>query len=265
MRSGKTMPHAAAVLAALFVWWFATGAILWANGVAAARRPAAVAATALAALGLLALWLTRDTATAAGAYAAFLAAIAVWAWHELMFLTGRITGPRTTAAPPATSAVGRFRAATEVVLYHEVALALTLALVAALTAGGTNRVGLVTFAALWALRLSAKLNVFLGVRNLSQELLPASLAYVGSYFRRRECNWLLPFSVAFGTGAAVLLLAPTWAHAADDFAVAGGTLTATLVLLGVAEHLFMVAPFEPSVLWRWATAARSDPSRATQP
>lgn len=252
------LAHAAAVLVALFVWWFSTGAILWANALPRAGRGLFVVAISVVALASLAgIVAVRDATDAAHAYLGFMCAIGVWGWHEVMFLGGHITGPRTTAAPPPGSGVGRFRAATEVVLYHEIALALTLALIAALSVGAGNTVALVTFAALWAMRLSAKLNVFLGVRNLSEDFLPERLAYVETYFRREPMNPLLPVSVALGLAAAAHLLAPTFG--AEPFAVAAGALTATLVLLGVVEHLFMVAPFSASLLWRWAMARAPAP------
>ena len=40
----------------------------------------------------------------------------------------------------------------------------------ALTWGGANQVGTWTFLVLWVMRLSAKLNVFLGVPNLTERV-----------------------------------------------------------------------------------------------
>lgn len=255
------LAHAAALLTALFVWWFSTGAILFANGLPRWTRGwVAAAATAVLLASLAGLYAVRDLTTVGGAYLGFLCAIGVWGWHELMFLTGRITGPRTTPAPPTGSGLSRFRAATEVVLYHEAALAITLAGIAALTMGGQNQVGLATFAVLWVMRLSAKLNVFLGVRNLSEDFLPDDLAYLQTYFRREPMNPLLPICVAAGLVASVLLLESAWSGRADPFTAAGEMLTATLVLLAVVEHLFMVAPFSATGLWRWAMASRRAPS-----
>ena len=257
------IPHAAAVFTALFVWWFSTGAILYANGLPRRARGLSVAvATAVLVASLAGLYLWRNAETASGAYLAFLCAIGVWGWHELMFLTGLITGPRTTSAPPEGSGVSRFRAAAEVILYHEVALALTLVLIAGLTLGGANQVGLATFAVLWIMRLSAKFNVFLGVRNLSEDFLPAHLSYVESYFRREPINPLLPFSVAAGLVASGVILHGAWSADAAPFLVAGGTLIATLILLAVIEHLFMVAPFPATGLWRWAMTSRRTPDDA---
>ncbi len=134
-----------------------------------------------------------------------------------MFLSGRITGPRTTAAPPAGASVSRLRAAIEAILYHEVALALSFAIVAALTLGGDNLTGLATFAILWVMRLSAKLNVYLGVRNLAEEMLPAHLAYLETYFRRGPMNLLMPVSLAAGLIAAGFVLNATWRGGADGY------------------------------------------------
>ena len=53
----------------------------------------------------------------------------------------------------------------------------------ALTRDGANQVGLWTFVILWAMRQSAKLNVFLGVRNLSEEFLPEHLRYLETSLR----------------------------------------------------------------------------------
>lgn len=236
------------------MWWVSTGLILWVNRRPGARLAATVAAFAVLALSLLAIHLSRDQATAGGAYVAFLAAIGVWGFNEMVFLAGLVTGPRTTAAPPAGGPVSRLRAATEAILYHELALALSLAAVAALSLGGANRVALATFAILWVMRLSAKLNVYLGVRNLSEDFLPAHLAYLETYFRREPMNPLLPFSVAAGLVAAGLIFNVTWRTGADPYTIAGGTLCATLLLLAVIEHLFMIAPVPLGGLWRWANA-----------
>ena len=87
-------------------------------------------------------------------------------------------------------------------LHHELALLLLGALLVALTWHAPNHGALVTFTILWVMRQSAKLNVFLGVRNLNESFLPVHLEYLQSYFRRRAMNLLFPFSVIAGTAVA---------------------------------------------------------------
>ena len=101
--------------------------------------------------------------------------IALWGWHELAFLLGRVTGPRRGPCPPGLEGWARFRAATEAVIHHELALAATMAAVVALSWNASNQVAVWTFAVLWLMRLSAKFDVFLGVQNLSQDFVPPHL------------------------------------------------------------------------------------------
>ena len=69
--------------------------------------------------------------------------------------------------------------------------------------GGANQTGWWTYIVLWSMRLSAKLNLFLGVHNLSESFLPTHLRYLQTYFTRRACNWLMPFSVIAGTAGTI--------------------------------------------------------------
>jgi hypothetical protein len=107
-----------------------------------------------------------------------------------------------------------------------------------------------------AMRLSAKLNVFLGVRNLAESFLPDHLSHLRSFFRRRRANALFPFSVAGSTLACALLLGEATAAGADAFRAVGFTLLGTLMALAVLEHWFMVLPLPFEALWRWALRSR---------
>jgi putative photosynthetic complex assembly protein 2 len=244
-----------AALSVLGLWWLSTGVVLrlvW-LGPATFRRSAA-GATLLAAAGLYGLWQSAAVASAGAAYLAFASALAVWAWHELTFLLGAVTGPRTQPCPPRAAGWRRFGLATAALIYHELALALTLLVVIALTRGGPNRVGLETFLVLWIMRLSAKLNVFLGVRNLAESFLPSHLRYLLSYARRARFNPLMPASLAAAGAAAIHLGARSLADASPLNAV-GGTLVTTLLALAVLEHVFLALPLPDAVLWRWALPA----------
>ncbi len=75
------------------------------------------------------------------------------------------------------------------------ALVLLAGAVAAVTWGGVNQTGMWTFLVLWIMRQSAKLNIFLGARNLNESFLPAHLKYLQTYFTRKAMNPLFPFSV----------------------------------------------------------------------
>jgi len=239
-------------LVALFVWWFATGVVLLLDGLPRrSYRWSLGVAGALALAGLAVAATTADDATPTGAYVAFGAALLVWGWLELSFLTGFLTGPRKLAAEPGCSETRRFVHATQAVLYHELALLAGFALIAALTWRQANTMAVSTFAVLWVMRLSAKLNLFLGVRNLSEEFLPRHLAYLQGYFRRRRMNGLLPVSLLAAGAVAVSLAQGAMAARAGSFEATQLTLVATLLVLGIAEHLFMVLPFSAGALWRW--------------
>ncbi len=237
--------HARAALFVVVAWWASTGVVLWADGLPrSTHRLTLGAATALALGGLFGLWWSSGLETSAGAYVAFSSALVLWGWHELTFLLGVVTGPRKTACPPGVTGWRRFRYAAAVVIHHELALALTLAAVLALTWGAPNQVGARTFLVLWVMRLSAKLNVFLGVRNLTEKFIPEHLRYMLSYFRRARWNPLMPVSLlAAGAVFVWLVLQPL---------TVGKALVATILGLAVLEHLFLAFPVPDAVLWRWA-------------
>ena len=58
---------------------------------------------------------------------------------------------------------------------------------------------------LWWMHQSAKLNVFLGVRNLNEEFLPEHLAFLKGFLNKKPMNLLFPFSVTISTVIAVLV------------------------------------------------------------
>jgi putative photosynthetic complex assembly protein 2 len=244
------------VLFTLFVWWFSTGAILYLDGLP--RRTHRWTMAGASVLALAALWALHATAHddgAAAAYLAFSAAIAVWGWVEVAFLLGLVTGPRTTACPQGAHGWRRAAYAFEAILWHELALLGGALLIALATWDASNHLGLWSYLLLWIARLSTKLNLFLGVRNLGEELLPDHLRYLHSYFARRSMNALLPLSVLAGTVATTLLwlAARQAADGGDPTALA---LLATLATLAVLEHLFLVLPINVSAMWEWGLWSR---------
>ena len=132
-----------------------------------------------------------------------------------------------------------------------------------LTWNTVNQVALGTFTLLWVMRLSAKLNLFLGVRNLGEQFLPAHLTYLPSYFRRRAMNALLPvvFVAASAVAVAMVLEAPLLQGGAR----AANLLLASMLVLALAEHLLMVLPWQGTALWRWAMRRQAAAAGAVAP
>ena len=229
------------------LWFFSTGAILWLNRLPRdTHQGAIVAATPLAGAAVCGLIVSAGETGDAAAYLAFTSALVVWGWHEMSFLMGFVNGPRRTSCPAGVRGWDRFRVSTETVIHHELAIAATLAIVAAITWGEPNQVGTATFALLFVMRLSAKLNIFLGVANLSDEMMPAHLAYLKTYFRRARMNALFPLSMT-AAGAFAFWLAPAAAQST------GAALLLALTLLGLLEHALMMLPVRDAALWDWAT------------
>jgi putative photosynthetic complex assembly protein 2 len=250
-----------AALVALTVWWASTGAILAAVSRADRSGSSAHVVLVFAALPLLAAgWLglvhTKDDTGIAAAYLAFLAAIAVWGWFELAFLAGVVTGPNARPCPPAVPPWERFLRAWGTVAHSEMALVASLVAMAALIADAPNRFGLWTFSLLFAARISAKLNVYLGVPNINVEFLPLPVRHLASHFRIAPMNGFFPVGVtaltlALGCFLARVIEAPSGTGTAVGFA-----LLATLTALALVEHWFMVLPLPDARLWRWMMAPR---------
>jgi putative photosynthetic complex assembly protein 2 len=245
--------HAFAVAFVLATWWASTGLVLrtvWLGP--STYRTSVVAFGLLAIAGLVGLvWSSAET-TATSAYVAFTCAIAIWALHEATFLFGWVTGPRKLPCPPDARGVRRFLFATAAVLHHEVALAVTAVVVVGVTWGAPNQVGASTFLVLWIMRMSAKLNVFLGVQSIAEEFVPPHLRYLLSYFRRAKLNPLMPVSLVAATLVTARLGVDAVAKDASAFDVVGRTLVATILALAAIEHVFLAIPLKDALLWRWA-------------
>ena len=245
------------VVFAAFIWWFSTGLVLLLDGLPRTtfRWSLAIASViAVAALGGIVI--TASNGSVSGAYAAFTCALLVWGWQELSFLTGWLTAPRRHACAPDCGGWRHFVHAVEAILWHELAIIGGAVLIAAITWHGSNAVALWTYVVLWTMRSSAKLNLFFGVRNLSEEFLPPHLTYLKSFFRRRRMNALLPVSVGAATVVVVLLVQNAIDPAATEPARVGLLLVAALLALAIVEHLMMVLPVDVTALWRWTMRNR---------
>jgi putative photosynthetic complex assembly protein 2 len=249
--------HGLAVLLAILAWWFSTGVILLLCALPRRTFGWSLTAASLIAGGAIYAFVRSAWDTGpAGAYIAFLSALGIWGWIEMSFLMGFVTGPRTAPCPADAQGWHRFRLAIQTLLYHELTiLAAAIALVA-LTWNAPNQTGTMAFLILMVMRISAKLNIFLGVPNLTDEFLPARLGYLKSYFRKCDTNLLFPVCITGSTLVAIVLAHK--ALLADGAAAGGFALLFALTALAILEHIFMVVPLPDAVLWRWALPAKNN-------
>ncbi len=242
------------LLFATTLWFVATGVVLWLDRLPKHTWPASlVAATVASGFAMGGVIATAWETGPAAAYAAFACALVLWGWHELSFLMGFVTGPNREACPADATGWRRFRLAAATLIHHEVAMFLTVLVIAAATWGAPNQTATLTFMLLFVMRLSAKLNIFAGVPHLSIEMMPDHMRYLASYFRIRRPTAFFGVSVI-----GVTLLAGVLARAA--LASTGGIATGyalafALVLLALIEHGFLVVPWQDSRLFSWFVPA----------
>jgi putative photosynthetic complex assembly protein 2 len=249
----------------VFAWWVSTGLILM-----LVRFPRAWHKPILLGFALLALasaWglvASADNSTPLGVYCGFFCALLIWGWHEASFLMGVITGPRPQACPPQARGWARFRFAAATLIYHEIALFVTLIVIGALTWHSANQVAWWTFALLFAMRISSKFNIFLGVPNLTEEFFPDHLAHLKSYLPKRAMNGLMPFSILACIGFGAFIWSRLESVPDQSGPMLALTIILTLTALGLLEHIFMITPLPDAALWRWAAPMRKDYDPAKQ-
>ncbi|RYY35661.1 MAG: DUF3623 family protein [Sphingomonadales bacterium] len=256
--SGHVLPVAVTVA----VWFLATGLVAWLDNRDRATFPRSLAwAGAAGVAGLVAAAATMQIVSQVAAYAAFLAALAVWAWLEIAFLTGAVAGTRREPLAPHTRGWRRFSDAVATLVHHEIALAMTALLLISLTWNAPNQLAAMTFALLYTMRLSTKLNIFYGVPNAATDILPPHLAYLTSYYGPNRLGAPLLISIAAALALTAWLGAEALAAPAGSAEAVGASLLAALAALGALEHLFLLLPVRDGALWGWALPR----SKATRP
>lgn len=243
--------------AAVFVWWFSTGAILCAmaradRGGRDGYLNAVVLALPLLVLGCLGVSRSLGDPSVAGAYVGFVSAIAIWGWFELAFLAGVITGPHARPCPAGVEGWERFLRAWGSIAYSEMALISSTAAIVLVSEGAANPVAMWTFVVLFVARIAAKLNVYLGVPNINDQFLPRPVRHLASHFRRAPMNRFFPWSVTFLAFATACWVERMIAAPADSGAAVGAALLAVLTALALFEHWMMVLPLPDAALWTWA-------------
>jgi putative photosynthetic complex assembly protein 2 len=253
------------LLAALFatlLWWGSTGLIFYLDSLPVRTfRWSMAGATVLLAGALYVLWIIAHDTSQFAAYAAFTAGLLVWGWQEMSFYMGYLTGPRKVRCEAGCRGWRHFGHAIEANLWHELAIIVGAFVIYWLTLGGVNWLGLATYLTLWLTHLSARLNVFLGVRNVSSDFVPEHLAMLHSFLRRRPMNLLFPLSVTVLTILSVLFVFE--ALEASGFAQIAWTMLAALMVLAVLEHWLLVVPLPVGRMWKWSLSNHNDEKRGS--
>jgi putative photosynthetic complex assembly protein 2 len=246
----------------MFIWWFSTGALLILVRLRSSSHALSLALGALVVGGAFAaIEHSLSLPGVEGVWIGFVAAVLIWGWLEMAYLMGVLTGPVQTACPAGLNGWPRFLRAVNVGLYQEFLVIIAGGVLVILASGSVNPVAGWTFATLWFMRWSAKLNLFLGVPNVDSGLVPERLRYTVSYMAKAPMNWLFPLSITLGTSMVLYHAAAAYQSAPGTAAHSMSIVLAMLTGLGVIEHWFLVLPLKDSALWRWFLPA-GDPGLA---
>ncbi|NBT35274.1 MAG: DUF3623 family protein [Betaproteobacteria bacterium] len=232
------------------LWWGLTGLVLWACSLTAwPLRIAMLVCTVGCYVGLTGAAESAHEPSVTGSYLGFVSVLLVWCWLEMTFLLGLVTGPNREACPPHLSGTARFKLAFGTIAYHELALLLAGAAILIPSFGAQNHTAAITFLVMWVMRLSAKLNLFFGVRNFYEGFLPSPTRHLASYFRRSRLTVTLFVSIWLSAGLAAIAWMEATAMDTLAYERVGAFLVATLLSLSLLEHLLLVLPIAPERLW----------------
>jgi putative photosynthetic complex assembly protein 2 len=250
---------------ALLMWWLSTGFILFLNHLHPSTYRWSLAIVSLMVVGAL-IGIRSDSVetTQVAAFIGFGQALIIWAWLEMSYFMGLVTGPRKQPCPTDAFGWRRFYLALQTSLYHELAIIACGAIIISLSWGAPNQVAAGTFVTLWVMRWSAKLNLFLGVPNVNTEWFPRPLQFLCTYMPVRPMNLLFPFAVSAATIAVGLVFFAA-ATTTDAFLRTAYALVGSLLALAVLEHWFLVLPLRDSRLWNWALRLAGQDTPSPQP
>jgi len=116
--------------------------------------------------------------------------------------------------------------------------------------GHPNHTAMCTFALLWLMRLSSKLNLFFGVPQVGEQYLPSHLVYMGSYFCKKAVGGFFFLTMSISLSAWLYLI---WqAHEGLVTITSHWVLLASLLGLAIVEHVLMMVPLSLEKVWGWA-------------
>jgi len=112
------------------------------------------------------------------------------------------------------------------------------------------------------------LNVFPGASNLNANFPPEHLAHIKSFLRSTPMNLLFPFSVTASAIFAVPMTQRAVFCGDDTFNAAGYGLLATMMVLTVLKHWFLVLPISATRICnarrQWRLVSRGGSTNASQ-
>jgi len=235
-------------LVPVLLWWVGTGLVLRnAHGQERIWPMAALtAAVPVCFLGLVLL--SPHPATSGVVLTSYALVFVLWAWLEVSFYLGYVTGPVKSPCPPDASTGRRLLHGLASSAYHEAAM-IALGVALFVVADGGARWAPWFYATLAVMHTSARLNVVLGVRNLNEHFLPRRLSYLSALFRKRPMNGLMPLSILASVALSAFLVVA--ASAAEGGEATALIVLSTLAVLGVLEHLLLVLPLPGHRLFEW--------------
>jgi putative photosynthetic complex assembly protein 2 len=251
----------------VFLWWFSTGLIMAVYG----RSPVVirgcyVASSVMMLAALVGLVMTRSLQQPLDVYVALMCGIVIWGWQVSGYYLGFVTGPESSRGAldddKERSLLERFRLALYFGIYHELLVLGLGVVIALLTWSHANKWGLWMYLALWLMHTSAKVNVFLGVRNFRIELLPQEMHHLDGLLSERNMNAMVPFSIILVSSIGVLMLFNGISPDTEPIHRIGFISIATMMGLGLLEHWLLILPL-PATLWGWGI--RSVPKRKVTP
>lgn len=244
----------AAIAFVVVMWSASTAVIFYLDSLAPSTfKYSLAAATFVLACCGLAIWLLVGADSIFAIATSFAAAMLAWGWTEMSLYMGLITGPRKTRCAEGCSGVGHFGHAVSANLWHEI---IVIAFALAIYLSG-NATALWCFVMLWLMHLSARLNVFLGARNVSADFVPDHMDVLKGFLRQRNMNPLFPISCIVLVGVLFYLAALPQTLEIN--------MASTLVVIGLLEHILLMLPLPTEKLWTWALSNKGRPPRDASP
>jgi putative photosynthetic complex assembly protein 2 len=244
------MMIAAAIAFVVVLWALSTAAIFYLDSLPRRTFPLSFTlATLLSLAALYVAWFLRHDVSSFAVLVSFASGMIVWGWTEMALYMGYITGPRKQRCPPGCKGRAHFVHAVQANLWHE----LVVIGLAVLLWFSSNSMSFWCFTLLWLMHLSARLNVFLGVRNVSEEFVPEHMDVLKGFLRKRVMNPLFPISCG--------ILALTFFWILQQTESLFTMLTATLVAIGFVEHILLMLPLPIERLWHWSLSKSSRPEQ----